>query len=60
MFVVRKAEVQMSEDNVLLPTVWVGFEAREQTLSENGFEDVRTPWASHPVVRCAETVTHNA
>merc|ERR1719361_1165920 len=58
-FVVRKAEVQMSEDNALLPNVKMGVEAREQILGENGFEDVKTTRANHPLVRYAEAFTHN-
>merc|ERR1719328_28334 len=58
-FVVRKAEVQMSEDNALLPSVKMGVEAREQVLGENGFEDVKTTRANHPLVRYAESFTHN-
>ena len=56
---VSGAAVQMSEDNALLPNVKMGVEAREQVLGENGFEDVKTTRANHPLVRYAEAFTHN-
>jgi len=58
-FVVRKAEVQMSEDNVLVPSVKMGVEARQQIVGENGLEDVKTTRPNHPMVRYAESFTHN-
>jgi len=58
-FVVRKAEVQMSGDNVLMPYVKMGVEAREQIISECGLEDVRTTKPNHPLVKYAEMFTHN-
>merc|ERR1719471_1158346 len=58
-FVVRKAEVQMSDDNVLTPFVKMGVEARQQIVGENGLEDVKTTKPNHPMVRYAETFTHN-
>merc|ERR1711920_1096876 len=58
-FAVRRAEVQMSEDKALRPDVKMGIEAREQNLGENGFEDVKTTRANHPLVRYAESFTHN-
>eukprot|EP00415_Alexandrium_ostenfeldii_P002814 UN2814 len=58
-FVVRKAEVQMSGDNVLMPCVKMGVEAREQIMGENGLEDVKTTKPNHPLVKYAEMFTHN-
>jgi len=58
-FVVRKAEVQMTEDSVLLPQVKMGVEAREQVVGEQGLEDVRTTRKTHPLVKYAESFTHN-
>jgi len=58
-FVVRKAEVQMSEDSVLLPYVKMGVEAREQIMGEHGMEDVKTTRPNHPLVKYAEAFTHN-
>jgi len=58
-FVVRKAEVQMTDDNVIIPYVKMGVEAREQVLGERGLEDVRTTRQDHPLVKYAESFTHN-
>merc|ERR1719253_1060400 len=40
-FLVRKAEVQMSEDNVLIPFVRMGVEAREQVVNGSSLLDVK-------------------
>jgi len=58
-FVVRKAEVQVSEDNVLVPCVKMGVEAREQRVTTYGLEDSRITRADHPLVKYAEEFTHN-
>jgi len=58
-FVVRKAEVQMSGDGVLLPCIRMGVEAREQIVGPNGLEDVPTTKPTHPLVKYAELFTHN-
>mmetsp|Transcript_9535 Transcript_9535/g.22485 ORF Transcript_9535/g.22485 Transcript_9535/m.22485 type:complete len:948 (-) Transcript_9535:75-2918(-) len=58
-FIVRKAEIQMTDDNVLLPLVKLGVEAREQVLGHRGLEDVRTTRQDHPLVRYADSFTHN-
>jgi len=58
-FVVRKAEVQMSDDFVIMPHVKMGVEAREQVLGEHGLEDVKTTRPNHPLVRYADAFTHN-
>jgi len=58
-FVVRKAEVVMSQDGVLLPQCKMGVEAREEVLSEDGkMEDMRVTRPDHPLVKYAESFTH--
>lgn len=57
-FIVRKAEVHVSEDNVLVPYLKLGVEAREQFLSPDGsLEDVPITRDDHPLVRYAEDFT---
>merc|ERR1719367_1092467 len=58
-FVVRKAEVQISGDSVLMPCVKMGVEAREQIVGAHGLEDVPTNKPNHPLVKYAEMFTHN-
>eukprot|EP00420_Gonyaulax_spinifera_P008137 CAMPEP_0197944480 /NCGR_PEP_ID=MMETSP1439-20131203/125432_1 /TAXON_ID=66791 /ORGANISM="Gonyaulax spinifera, Strain CCMP409" /LENGTH=536 /DNA_ID=CAMNT_0043567735 /DNA_START=52 /DNA_END=1659 /DNA_ORIENTATION=- len=58
-YVVRKAEVQVSEDSVLIPFVKMGIEAREQVLGNGGLEDVKATRPDHPAVKYAESFTHN-
>jgi len=59
-YVVRKAEVQMSEDGVLIPWCKMGVEAREQVLSDSGrMEDQRVTRPDHPLVRYAEDFSKN-
>jgi hypothetical protein len=61
-FVVKKAEVQLSEDDVLVPQVRMGVEAREQsaTVGEDGLlEDKKVTNSGHPLVRYADSFTHN-
>merc|ERR1719261_2084022 len=58
-FVVRKAEVQVSEDNVLIPQLKMGVEAREQVMGKDGLEDARITREDHPLVKYAEGFTHN-
>ena len=48
-FVARKAEVQMSEDNAMLPNVKDGSRGQGAVPGENGFEDVETTRANHPL-----------
>lgn len=58
--VVRKADVQLSEDGVLVPSVKMGVEAREQrTMPDGTVCDARITRAEHPLVRYAEAFTHN-
>merc|ERR1740127_110021 len=58
-FVVRDADVLMSEDNVLVPYVNMGVEAREQIEGENGLVDAPLTKPDHPLVKYAETFTRN-
>jgi hypothetical protein len=59
-FTVRKAEVQMSDDsNMLIPYVKMGVEAREQVLNSNGLQDAPITRPGHPMVKYAESFTHN-
>mmetsp|Transcript_121837 Transcript_121837/g.316241 ORF Transcript_121837/g.316241 Transcript_121837/m.316241 type:complete len:1066 (+) Transcript_121837:133-3330(+) len=58
-FVVRRAQLEISEDNVLLPSVKLGVEAREQFLGTEGLEDAPLTRPSHPLVRYAEAFSHN-
>lgn len=58
-FVVRKAEVQLSEDDVLVPYLKMGVEAREQFMGQSGLEDAHITRPDHPLVKYAEAFTHN-
>ena len=58
-FVVRKAEIHYTDDNVVIPFVKMGVEAREQILKGGQLEDVAATRASHPLVRYAEAFTHS-
>merc|ERR1719499_1310133 len=58
-FVVKNAEVQLSESNALIPQVKMGVEAREQIMGENGLEDVKHTKPEHPLVKYAEAFTRN-
>jgi hypothetical protein len=61
-FVVNGAEVQLSEDNALMPIVKMGIEAREQVLNPeapDGVEDAPITRRDHPLVRYAEEFTHH-
>merc|ERR1719343_505982 len=53
-YVVKKADIQMSEDNVLVPYVEMGVEAREQIKGKDGLEDAPITRAGHPLVKYAE------
>lgn len=57
-FIVRQAEVLMTQDNVLVPRVKMGVEAREQVVVNDGLEDKVVTSASHPLVQYAEQFTH--
>jgi len=58
-FVINKAQVQISDDDVLLPYVRMGVEAREQIKGEHGLEDARITRPDHPMVKYAELFTEN-
>eukprot|EP00972_Heterocapsa_arctica_P103099 15193681-Heterocapsa_arctica.AAC.1 len=53
-FVVRKAEIHASEDDVLIPFVKMGVEAREQVLKNGNLEDAPVTRPNHPLVKYAE------
>lgn len=57
-FIVRQADVLMTEDNTLVPRVKMGIEAREQVVGPNGMEDKAITRTSHPLVKYAEQFTH--
>jgi len=58
-FIVRKADIALTEDQVLVPRVKMGIEAREQVLRGEELVDVRTTRKSHPLVRYADSFTRN-
>mmetsp|Transcript_23963 Transcript_23963/g.50837 ORF Transcript_23963/g.50837 Transcript_23963/m.50837 type:complete len:1164 (-) Transcript_23963:85-3576(-) len=58
-FVVRSATVQLSEDNVIMPNVKLGVEAREQVPGPHGLEDAPITRPDHPLVKYAQEFTHN-
>jgi len=58
-FVVRKAEVQLSGDKLLIPCVQMGVEARELLSGPDGLEDAPLTRPDHPLVKYAEQFTRN-
>eukprot|EP00416_Gambierdiscus_australes_P015979 CAMPEP_0171060456 /NCGR_PEP_ID=MMETSP0766_2-20121228/3852_1 /TAXON_ID=439317 /ORGANISM="Gambierdiscus australes, Strain CAWD 149" /LENGTH=651 /DNA_ID=CAMNT_0011516045 /DNA_START=79 /DNA_END=2034 /DNA_ORIENTATION=- len=59
-FVVRRAEVSLTDDAVLVPEVKMGVEARAQVVGPAGcLEDSKMTEPSHPLVRYAEIFTKN-
>merc|ERR1719242_425515 len=58
-FVVQKAEIQLSDDDVLMPCLQMGVEAREQVPVDGGLEDKPITRADHPLVKYAEEFTNN-
>jgi len=56
-FVVNKADVLLSDDNVLIPRVTMGVQAREQEEGERGLVDKPMTRPDHPLVKYAETFT---
>jgi len=60
-FIVRKAQVGVTEDNVLVPRVKMGIEARELLVDNDNNElvDMKTTRPNHPMVRYAEAFTKN-
>lgn len=58
-FIMRQAEVHVSEDNVIIPFLKMGVEAREQFIGEEGLEDSPLTRPDHPLVKYAEDFTQN-
>mmetsp|Transcript_105598 Transcript_105598/g.256443 ORF Transcript_105598/g.256443 Transcript_105598/m.256443 type:complete len:979 (-) Transcript_105598:108-3044(-) len=58
-FVVNKAQIHLTEDNILFPDLQMGVEAREQIAAEHGFEDAKITRPDHPLVKYAEEFTRN-
>eukprot|EP00421_Protoceratium_reticulatum_P019196 CAMPEP_0168394328 /NCGR_PEP_ID=MMETSP0228-20121227/19475_1 /TAXON_ID=133427 /ORGANISM="Protoceratium reticulatum, Strain CCCM 535 (=CCMP 1889)" /LENGTH=680 /DNA_ID=CAMNT_0008407733 /DNA_START=53 /DNA_END=2092 /DNA_ORIENTATION=+ len=59
-FVVRKAEVHLSEDDVLIPFIRMGVEAREQLIGPDGcLEDCQITRPDHALVKYADAFTKN-
>jgi len=57
-FIVKKAEVQLLEGNLLAPRVQMGVEARETFRGEKGLEDTPLTRPDHPLVKYANDFTH--
>merc|ERR1740117_2227184 len=58
-FLVRKAEMHISDNNALIPHVKMGVEAREQVLKGKSLLDLPCTRPDHPMVRSAEAFTKN-
>eukprot|EP00913_Durusdinium_trenchii_P021708 g20398.t1 len=58
-FVVRKAEVRLSEDKTLIPFVKMGVEAREQVVTGKGLEDKAITSKNHPLTRFADAFSRH-
>jgi hypothetical protein len=58
-FMVRSAEVLLSDDNVLIPHVRMGVEAREQIHTQSCVQDAPITRGDHPMVKYAESFTRN-
>jgi len=59
-FVVRKAEIHLSEDNVIIPHIRMGVEAWEQHVDADGYlQDSKVTRPNHPLQRYAQAFTHN-
>lgn len=58
-FLVRKAEVHISEESMLIPVVKMGVEAREQVIRNGILEDKPITQTDHPMVKYAEDFTRN-
>lgn len=58
-FIVRKAEMHVSQDKVLVPYLKMGVEAREQVMGVDGLEDAAITRPDHPLVMYADAFTHN-
>jgi len=59
-FVVKHAKVSLSENNVLLPHVEMGVEAREQVVNaQKQLVDAPVTSTTHPLVKYADMFSHN-
>lgn len=58
-FIVKQAEIQMSETGVLFPAIKMGVEAREQIQGPFVLEDKELTRPDHPLVKYAEEFTRN-
>jgi hypothetical protein len=58
-FMVRKAEVHITDGNVLIPFVKMGVEAREQVKNGDSWDDKLITRPDHPLVKYAESFTRN-
>jgi len=59
-FIVRKAEIHLSENDVLIPFVRMGVEAWEQIEGPDGqLEDAKVTRKDHPLLLYAQSFTHN-
>mmetsp|Transcript_33795 Transcript_33795/g.63069 ORF Transcript_33795/g.63069 Transcript_33795/m.63069 type:complete len:649 (-) Transcript_33795:59-2005(-) len=58
-FLIKDAEVCVSENSVLVPSVKMGVEAREQIVTEHGLIDVAMTRKDHPLVKYADTFSRN-
>jgi len=58
-FVLRQAELHLSQDRALIPHLEMAVEAREQVRTRNGLEDALITRRSHPLVKYAESFTRN-
>ena len=56
-FLVRKAELQLTSSNMLIPMVKMGVEAREQVVKGRSLEDVAVTRKDHPMCMYAEAFT---
>lgn len=56
-FLVRKAEMQLSNSNILVPMVKMGVEAREQVVNNNSLQDKPVTCSDHPLALYADDFT---
>jgi hypothetical protein len=58
-FVVRKAQIQKTKDDVLIPHLKMGVEAREQVMGADGLDDKPLSRPDHPLAKYAQDFTTN-
>jgi len=58
-FVVKQADIQMTDANILIPVLKMGVEAREQVQGPYVLEDKELTRPDHPLVKYAEEFTRN-